>query len=143
MRKIINGRKYDTETASMVAEHESGYPSDFSYVRETLYRKRGGEYFIHGVGNAASKYAEPTGLNSWRAGERVMPLTWDEAREWAETNMGANAYEAEFGEVSEGEGDAMLSVRVSAAAKAALDRYCARTGRAKGEVVEGLLATLA
>ena len=64
MKKIINGRKYDTDTASMVGEWSDGYPSDFRYEAETLYRKRNGEYFILGEGNAMSRYAESRGASS-------------------------------------------------------------------------------
>ncbi len=142
MKKIINGKRYDTETAKYITEWESGYPSDFSYFCETLYIKRSGEYFIHGEGNAASRYAESAGMNTWRSGERIIPLSYEDARAWGEEHMDADEYEAEFGKVAEDDGNVMVSVRVNAAAKAMLDRFCARTGRAKGEVVESLLATL-
>jgi hypothetical protein len=57
--------------------------------------------------------------------------------------MDADAYEAEFGEVSEGgEGDVVISIRVSPAAKAALDRMAAQTGRKKGDILTELLTTM-
>ena len=31
MKKIISGKRYDTETATLVTEWESGYPSDLGY----------------------------------------------------------------------------------------------------------------
>lgn len=143
MKKIINGKRYDTDTATQVAEWESGYPNDFSYFCETLYKKRTGEYFIFGHGNAASKYATSAGNNTWAGGSALIPLTYDSAREWAENHMDADDYEAEFGEVSEGdEGDVVISARVSPAAKAALDRMAARTGRAKGDILTELLTSM-
>ena len=39
MRKVIKGRLYDTEKAALVAEWSDGYPRDFGYVCEALYRK--------------------------------------------------------------------------------------------------------
>lgn len=142
MKKIISGRKYDTATAKSVGEYDKGYTSDFHYFCETLYRKRGGEYFIHGEGNAASKYAESCGDGSWGAGERIIPLSYEDARKWAEEHLDADDYESEFGAVGEDEGESVvLSVRVSPSAKSALDRAAARTGRSKGEIVtEALLA---
>lgn len=48
MKKIINGKAYNTETAKELGSYWNGYPhGDFSYVCETLYVKRTGEYFLH------------------------------------------------------------------------------------------------
>ena len=142
MKKIVSGRKYDTDTAIEVGSFSDRMPNDMDYVCETLYRKRGGEYFLHGEGGARSRYSTDLGDNRWGFGEAIVPLSYDAAREWAEEHLGADAYEAEFGEVPEdADGGAVLSVRVSAAAKARLDRLAARTGRPKGEIVtQALLA---
>ena len=104
MRKIINGKLYDTETAKKVAScyHGDG-PRDFRHYSEALYRKRTGEYFLAGEGGPMSHYAVTVGQNSWSGGEKIIPLTYKEATEWAEREMDADDYEAEFGPVSEGE----------------------------------------
>lgn len=80
MKKIINKKLYDTSTATCIAEYSGpARVSDFSFYRETLYRKRTGEYFIHGEGGARSRYASyEYGLMSW--GEQILPLTYDTAR---------------------------------------------------------------
>ena len=40
MKKIINGKKYDTDTASCVGSWDNGYGySEFGYFSEALYRK--------------------------------------------------------------------------------------------------------
>lgn len=145
MKKIISGKRYDTETAKEVGSWSNGYyGTDFKYEGEVLYRKRGGEYFLYGEGNAASRYAEAVGSNSWAGGWRIMPLSYNEAAKWAETHLDADEYEAEFGEVPEDDSDqsVVLSVRVSPAAKAALDRATAQTGRSKGDIVSELLLAL-
>ena len=104
MKKIINGKLYDTTTAREVAScsHGDG-PRDFRYYSETLFRKRTGEYFLAGEGGPMTHYAVSTGQNSWSGGEKIIPLTYSEATEWAEREMDANDYQAEFGQVSEGE----------------------------------------
>lgn len=104
MRKIINGKSYDTTTAREVAScyHGDG-PRDFRYYSERLYCKRTGEYFLAGEGGPMSKYARSAGLNQWTGGEGIIPLSYAEATEWAEREMDAEDYEAEFGPVSEGE----------------------------------------
>jgi predicted transcriptional regulator len=141
MKKIINGKRYDTDTAIQVGEWENMIDVlDMHHFTETLYRKRTGEYFIYGVGNAGSKYSRSTGNNTWCGGSAIIPLTYDAAREWAEDHMDADEYEAEFGEVSEdGDGDVVISIRVSPAAKAALDKAAAQTGRTKSDILTELL----
>lgn len=137
MKKIISGKKYDTTTARKVGEWENiADVRDFTYFCETLYRKRGGEYFLHGEGNAASKYCVDLGDNRWTGGERIIPLSYDSARTWAEEHLSVDEYEAEFGEVAEDEAETTtITIRVTPATKAAFDRLAARTGRLKGDLL--------
>lgn len=101
MKKIINGRKYDTNTAEEIGMYTNGRSSaDFSYFCETLYRKRTGEFFLHGYGGASSRYAQSVG-NSLTGGEKILPLAEGEAKSWAENHLTGDEYEAIFGEVEE------------------------------------------
>lgn len=86
MRKIINGKRYDTETAQVVAKWCNGLSTtDFHRVDETLYRTKRGNWFIHGEGGAASRYSEPCGdMNG--PGENIVPLTPEEALKWMENH---------------------------------------------------------
>lgn len=96
MRKFINGRRYDTETARLVGEMDNSYPvNDFNYYEESLYRKQTGEFFIHGKGNANSKYKKAIG-NMFGTGEKIVPITEDEARKWVEENLEYEDYELYF-----------------------------------------------
>lgn len=102
MKKIINGKLYDTETAKEVGlRAHGGDPRDFHYFVERLYRKRTGEYFLHGEGGPMTQYARTIGQNQWSGGEKIMPLDYQAAREWAEKYMDADDYMEEFGPVSE------------------------------------------
>jgi hypothetical protein len=101
MKKIINGKKYDTNTAKILGSAGYSHPGDFSYWQETLYRKKTGEFFVHGIGGAMSRYARQTGPNEWTGGEKIIPLTREEARKWAEKNLDAEEFEEVFGEVEE------------------------------------------
>lgn len=97
MKKIIRGKRYDTDTAKKLHEWSSDLPgNDFGFYEETLYRKKTGEYFLCGRGNAASKYARAIDENSWSAGARIIPLTEAEAREWMERHASSDEYEAVF-----------------------------------------------
>ena len=102
MKKIINGKKYDTETATPVASFSnSGGWRDFAHYEETLYRKKTGEFFLYGEGGPMTKYARSTGLNSWSGGDGFEPLTEDEAKLWLERFSDTETYEAQFGAVEE------------------------------------------
>ena len=102
MKKIINGKMYNTETAKEVGSWDNGrYHSDFHYVGETLYKKKTGEFFIFGEGGAASGYAERCGGNSTCFGEDIIPLSLQAAKEWVERKLDADTYEELFGEVEE------------------------------------------
>ena len=101
MKKIINGKKYNTETAEFIGDYSYSNPSDFHYFSEELYRKKTGEFFLYGEGGPASKYAEAVGVRACAGGEKIIPLTIDEAKEWAEKNLDADKYEELFGEVEE------------------------------------------
>ncbi len=51
MKKVINGKAYDTEKAKPVAHWKNwGSWRDFEHIEETLYRKRTGEFFLLGEG---------------------------------------------------------------------------------------------
>lgn len=98
MKKVIRGRLYDTEKAVLVGEfYDEAMPGDdLAYYREELYRKRTGEYFLYGTGNAGSKYSVWHG-NTASGSEKIIPLTYQQAQEWAEENLPPEEYEKEFG----------------------------------------------
>jgi hypothetical protein len=97
MRKIINGRTYNTATSKKIGAWDNGhYTNDFAYCSEDLYKNTKGAYFLHGEGGALSKYATRSGNNSgW--GEEIIPMTAQEAQEWAEEHLDGEEVEAEFG----------------------------------------------
>ena len=103
MKKIIEGKLYDTEKAKRVGFYGTpGSWRDFSHLEETLYRKRTGEFFLHGEGSPMTKYAKSAGQNSWSGGEEIIPLTAASARQWAEEHLDADDYAAIFGIPDEG-----------------------------------------
>lgn len=101
MKKIINGKRYDTETAKEVGHDSYSNPSDFDYWDETLYRKTTGEFFLYGEGGAKTRYAKTVGQNWWSGGSMIIPLTIEKAKEWAEAHLDGDEYEEIFGEVDE------------------------------------------
>lgn len=82
MKKVIDNKLYNTETAQKVAEDCNGYnPSDFQYEHEELYITKKGSYFLYGTGGALSAYSESNGRNHWGI-ETIISLSDDDAYQW-------------------------------------------------------------
>lgn len=112
MRKIIDGKAYDTDKAEMVADWDNGlYSSNFKYVSEQLYRKNNGEYFIVGSGGAMTEYATQCDDNSWCGDSRVHPITENQAKRWVERHCDARTYDDEFGYVDDDGEDCYRVIR--------------------------------
>ncbi len=140
MKKIINGKVYDTETAKeLVSWRNAGSWRDFSHKEETLYRKKTGEFFLYGQGGPMTNYAEATGTNSWSGGERIMPLTFAEAREWAEKHLDGDEYEEIFGEVTEDDSRVQVCYSLSAQAAETVKRRAAELGISASAYIEQLI----
>ena len=101
MRKVIKGRKYDTDTACRVGHWDNGkYHNDFRWQEETLYLKSTGEFFLHGEGGGLSPYAHYYG-NGRGEGEKIIPMTIVEAQRWVEDHACYEVYVDLFGEPEE------------------------------------------
>ena len=100
MKKVINGKMYNTETAKKMADWYYGYPGDFDYYEERLYKKKTGEFFLFGKGGARSKYSDNDGFETYGSCE-IIPYSEEEARKWAEKHCSGDEYEEIFGEVEE------------------------------------------
>ena len=113
MRKVIKGRTYNTETSKEVGCWSNGLSGgDFGRCEETLYVNTKGAYFLYGEGGALSKYSQPAG-DMKGPGREIVPLSMEQAQEWAEEHLTADEYEAEFGECEEADGDLVNRERVN------------------------------
>lgn len=129
MKKIINGRLYNTETAKKCGEYEPNpYRSDFNWFCESLYQKKTGEFFLHGDGNAASPYSKSCGQNEWCGTEIIKPMSYSEAQEWAERHLTGDQYEEIFGEVVEDETTVKTMISTTAAEIEIIKRNAAKAG---------------
>lgn len=136
MKKVINGKIYDTATAQEVGSWDNGIYGDLSSLEETLYRKRTGEYFLHGMGGARTKYATSSGDNSWSGGEKIIPLTWESACKWAEEKLDADTYQAAFGPVEEDENRTVVTLSLSAGAVERAKRAAGQAGLSLSAYIE-------
>lgn len=75
--KVFEGKRhiYDTSKAEPLGNRIFSYYGDPAGYEETLYKTKGGLYFLWGLGGADSPYSSE---------EDIRPLTVEEARAWLE-----------------------------------------------------------
>jgi hypothetical protein len=95
-KRIIDGKTYNTETATLLGRHEDdGAPFEYA-----LFKTRHGAYFLHELCQADMR-------------DEIRPLTPDEAQAWMEKHCAADVFEAEFGEMPEaGDPEARITLRI-------------------------------
>ena len=141
MKKIINGKMYDTETAKRIGDWNNNCSTtDFNYYMERLFQKKTGEFFLYGEGNAASKYSRSCGQNEWCGSSEIIPLLFEEAREWAEKKLDADTYIGIFGEPEEDESKVILSAYVRKDMYERIKQQAAQNGKNISEQVIDMLA---
>ena len=139
MNKIINGKRYDTDTAKELAWDASNEGrNDFHFWKETLYQKRTGEFFLYGEGGAMSRYAERIDQNSWSGGSQIIPLTVEAAKKWAEEHLDGDEYEELF-ELTEDESKRTVTFSLPENAIESLTRMAAEAGINKSEMLTRLI----
>lgn len=72
MKKIINRKTYNTETAEKLGHMTFGEFGNSDGYEEILMQTKSGNFFIHGIGGKTSKYVE----------ESIVPLTASEMKKW-------------------------------------------------------------
>lgn len=68
-------------------------------------------------------------------GSHIMPLTYKQAREWAEKNLSTKDYEKNFGEVSENDELAMVTISITISQKEKLKRKASMEGISVSEYI--------
>jgi hypothetical protein len=144
MKKVIDGALYNTDTARQIGHAEPSGPDtrNFQYFCETLYQTKSGKYFLHGEGHGNSRYGVWHG-NTGGWGEKIMPMTPEEAREWAEENLDADIYSEEFGEPEEAaDGREALNVSIAKDTKRKLEKMKSEKGKSIGQLIDEWISTL-
>jgi hypothetical protein len=142
MKKIINNKVYDTDTARFIYHWDNDLPGDMNWCEEFLYQKKTGEYFIYGSGGAMSGWARSTGQNSWGAGEGIRPVTFEYARAWAKKNMPYGEYRKNFEVDDEEAGKVAIQIQLNSALRDRIKRIAAKRGVSVSQVIEEALITL-
>lgn len=102
MKQIIDGKLYNTKTATFLGEYQYSNSRDFHFLYEALYKTKKGTYFLYGEGGPLSKYVKASGNNSYGGSSEITLMSEKEAKEWAEENISADEYLDIFGELEEG-----------------------------------------
>lgn len=104
MRKVIDGKAYDTSTADLICDiSRPGFNStDFEWDHTGLYRTKKGAFFIAGEGNALSRWFVSVGKDGRGGGEGLTLVDEQEARGWVEQFGTPEDFVKCFGEPEEG-----------------------------------------
>lgn len=103
MKKILDGIRYDTDAAELLAVASRGEFEDLDHFVCALYRsKRAGRYFLHGQGGPMSRFGQAAGNNKFVGSRDLIPLTKEEALQWAEQYLTVEEIERAFpGEIED------------------------------------------
>ena len=141
MKKVINNKVYDTDTARALGTwSDGGTWQDLDHMEETLYRKKTGEFFLHGEGGPATRYAEAQGNNSWTGGERIMPMAYAEAKAWASEHLDGAGFEAICGAVTEDGSRVQVCYSLAADTAETIKRRAAELGISASAYIDRLVA---
>ena len=132
MKKIISNKVYDTETAELVASYHD------STCAERLYRKRTGEYFLHGRGSSDNDdYAVWKG-NRVTGSEQIKPLTPKMAMAWAAKHLSRQQYDDIFGATADDQ-KMTISLSLPVGAVNTLKNAAAEQGRTASALIAELI----
>lgn len=87
MKKIINWKLYDTETADFIGGYTKNGTSiqDFNYVEKGIYRTKNGQLFEYVIGGASTEYACRESRN-WYPWTHITLMESADVIRWMEEN---------------------------------------------------------
>ena len=86
MIKVIDGKRYSTETADQVFSYSNGrHLGDFRYRSWNLYLTQNGSWFFHHEGGALSDMAKSVGTSRCSS-EDIEPASADDAFNFLQAN---------------------------------------------------------
>lgn len=97
MIRIVNGKRYNTDTAELLCNISRGSysRSDFQYDNTDLYVTQNGNFFISGEGGARSRWAQSV-PNGSTGGSGLRPIDKADARSLLEQYGSPEQVEAHF-----------------------------------------------
>jgi hypothetical protein len=86
MKKVIDRKLYNTDTAELIHTHSFGSCRDFGYFVEELYITKSGRFFVAGKGGARSRWGRRVDQNTWSGSSGIEGLSKEEALTWCESH---------------------------------------------------------
>lgn len=126
MKKIINGKVYDTDTAKEVGAWDNGIYGSFDSVSACLYRKRTGEYFIE--------------KHDCYTGATIEKMSYEKARQWAEEHLDADTYLGEFDAVADDDSTVTVCYNIKECTRDLVENECRKTGETRSTVIDRIVA---
>lgn len=151
MKDRIGTLSYNTETAKKIGEYSADYPTnDFHFYKESLYKKRTGEFFLAGEGGPASKYAENAeGSQMLQGSAKITPISFNQAKLWYKNYVLDSDYEdkektekiyhREFEPNINDDEKIPTSLILTVGAKRKLEKIAAKQHISQSQVVENLI----
>jgi len=97
MKRIVNGKVYNTETAELVHEWWNGRStSDFRHRSKDLYRTKKGAWFILHAGGPMTDMAVSCGSNNYTGSKSIEPISEGDVLAFLETHGGEEVLEKYF-----------------------------------------------
>ena len=143
MKKVINNKVYDTSTARLIADapHKNIKGSDGT-CEQRLYLKKNGEFFLWLAGARSEIVSNMALDNGIHDRERhFYPISYEQARSWAEEEMTADEWLAIF-EPVEDESLTAFNLTLSASAVSKFRLAAQRQQISQRELMERLIETL-
>ncbi len=140
MKKILNGKLYDTDTARLIADvPHTNITGSEGACEQRLYLKKNGEFFLW-LSGARSEIVSNMALdNGVHDRERhFYPISYEQARKWAESEMSADEW-LELFEPEEDDSTSQLALRISTTAYNKLKRAAQVEGKSLRQKIEELI----
>lgn len=136
MKRVINGKVYDTDKAKLIATadnmskmHGNGYIGEASKPElQSFYRKKTGEFFLYAPnGSFAAQYIFQHDYDRLASGG-IFPFTYDQAKAWAERELPADKWEEVFGDPEDDDSTVQTVITMPAVKLAKIKQEAAKEG---------------
>lgn len=96
MKKVIDGKLYNTETARLIKTIGADTITDINQWGAKLYQTKKGEYFLHRYSGANSCEAIKTTSGSYIDGENIYPANLENIAQWVDSHYDEWVFERLF-----------------------------------------------
>ena len=133
MKRVINGKVYDTDKAELIAtvDHKNikyGFSNDAPHETQSFYRKKTGEFFVYAPhGSLMARNIFQHDYDRYASGG-FFPLTYQQAQKWAEHELSAEKWEEIFGDPEDDNSRVSLNLSMSAAEADTIKKAAAQAG---------------